>query len=136
MSLHNNRGGFTLIELLVVMAVIAIVASFAVPMYQEQMIKTRRSDGKAALLSIMSLQERYFTMQHSYTTTLGVGGLGMSAEDGVYLSENQHYSLSASACGVGITTCVQLTATPLGSQVGDGNLTYDAVGNKLPADKW
>ena len=45
MSVHNNVSGFTLIELMIVVAIIAILAAIAVPVYQEYVIRSQVSEG-------------------------------------------------------------------------------------------
>lgn len=45
--MHRHHRGFTLIELMVVVAVIAIIAAIALPNFQEQVRKSRRSDALA-----------------------------------------------------------------------------------------
>jgi type IV pilus assembly protein PilE len=54
-------GGVTLIELMIVTVVISILAAIAYPSYQEQVRRTRRADGKAALLDTAQRLERCFT---------------------------------------------------------------------------
>ena len=121
--------GFTLIELLIVMAIIGIILAVAYPSYQNSMTKTRRSDGQAALLEAMNAEERYFTENNTYSTTLADVNASSTSEKG-------HYTISAAACGGGIDQCVILTATPQGVQASDGNLTLNSLGVKLPTDKW
>ncbi|UNK56712.1 type IV pilin protein [Pseudoxanthomonas daejeonensis] len=58
--------GFTLIELMVVVAVVAILASIAIPAYQEQIRKSRRAQAKADLVEYMQVAERRFTVDNSY----------------------------------------------------------------------
>ena len=58
--------GFTLIELLVVAAIVAILAAIAYPSYLEQVIKTRRAEGKATLNEVSQRLERCFTRFGSY----------------------------------------------------------------------
>ena len=84
--------GFTLIELLIVMAIIGIILAVAYPSYQNSMTKTRRSDGQAALLVAMNAEERYFTENNTYSTTLADVNASSTSEKG-------HYTISAAACG-------------------------------------
>ena len=121
--------GFTLIELMIVIAIIGIITAVAYPSYQSSMTKTRRSDGQAALLGVMNAEERYFTENNTYSTTLADVNASSTSEEG-------HYTISAAACGGGIDQCVILTATPQGVQASDGNLTLNSLGVKLPTDKW
>lgn len=127
----KKTNGFTLIELLVVIAIIAILAAVAYPVYTEQTLKTRRSDGKAKLMEVMQAQERHYTVNQTYVTDLTQ--LGYPAG---LVSDEGYYTISAAACGSGIGSCVELTATAQGGQEADGNLTLDSIGNKTPADKW
>ena len=53
--------GFTLIELMITLAIIAILAAVAYPAYQDQVLRSKRAEGKAALLKAAQLQERNYT---------------------------------------------------------------------------
>ena len=61
-----RQTGFTLIELMIVVAIVAILASFAYPSYQDQVRKSRRADAKAALLENQHWMERNFTTSGRY----------------------------------------------------------------------
>jgi type IV pilus assembly protein PilE len=66
--------GFSLIELMVTVAIAAILAAIAYPSYTQYVMRSRRSDAKAALLDLAARQERIFSIQNQYTndpTTLG-----------------------------------------------------------------
>lgn len=130
MRRNRNRGaGFTLIELMIVIAVVAILASIAIPAYNDSVTKARRADGMAALMQAMTLQERFYTENNTYTTDLG--SIGQTS------SEEGFYELSAAACaGSTITRCVIITGTPNAAQAHDGNLTFNSRGVKTPAEKW
>ena len=64
--------GFTLIELLITVAIVGILAAIALPSYREQVQKSQRTDGKAALLTAAVQMQRYFTERNTFATaTLG-----------------------------------------------------------------
>ena len=64
---RGAAGGFTLIELMVVVAVVAILASIALPSYQESVRKSRRAQAKADLVEYAQLAERFRTANNTYT---------------------------------------------------------------------
>lgn len=119
---HNNLG-FTLIEIMIVVAIVAILAAIAIPSYQDQAIKTRRSDGMAALTNAAQQLERCFSQNGKYTACPGYAdGAPVTSDEGWY--------------SVGIVTTAStytLTATPQGAQTKDtdcANLTLTQTGKK------
>ena len=127
-----NISGFTLIEILIVIAIVAVLAAIAVPSYQSHMRETRRTEGQAKLMEVMNAQERYYTVNNTYTTDLTK--LNYTDPEP---TENNYYNISAAACGTqNIANCILLTATPEPVQANDGPLTYNSLGQRTPADKW
>jgi type IV pilus assembly protein PilE len=62
--------GFTLVELMIVVVIVAILASIAIPAYNAQIRKSRRTEAKTALLDLAGREERYFnanTGTNAYT---------------------------------------------------------------------
>ncbi len=146
MTMNNENikyaKGITLIELMIVVAIVGIIASIAYPSYQDQMRKTRRADGQAMLMEVMNAQERFFTNYGSYTNNLVAldpNGLGYpDAGSGKVDSDEGFYQITAGTCeaGTALSQCVALTATAVGGQTSDGNLTFNSRGEKTPKEKW
>lgn len=66
----NKIRGMTLIELMVVVAILGIIVAFGYPSYRDQVMKSRRADGKAFALEIADRLERYYSDKSTYTTTI------------------------------------------------------------------
>ena len=60
--------GFSLIELMIVLAIGALLAAIALPMYTKQVQHSRRVEARTALLDIAGREERYLSVSGSYTT--------------------------------------------------------------------
>ncbi len=108
----KRQRGVTLVELMTVVAVIAILASLGYPMYLEQQMKGRRTDGKAMLHNVMQQSERFYTENNTFTTDMAALGFG----SGPYMSEHDTHTIALAAGPTGnITTSVTITATPSAS---------------------
>jgi type IV pilus assembly protein PilE len=59
--------GFSLIELMIVVVIATILAAIAIPSYNSQIRKSRRTEAKTALADLASREERYFATQNVYT---------------------------------------------------------------------
>jgi general secretion pathway protein G len=55
----GNRFGFTLIEMMIVMAIISIMVSIAVPLYQKSLIRTKESLLKNQLFTLRTTIDEY-----------------------------------------------------------------------------
>lgn len=128
----GRDAGFTLIELMVVVAVLAILASIAYPLYTEQARKGRRVEGRDALLAIAQAEERYYTVNGAYTgaiSNLGVSSVNCSVNPCISRDKG-YYSLSVAAT----TSTFTATATPVagGGQASDSctGMTVNQLGVK------
>lgn len=137
--------GFTLIELMVTVVIVAILAAVAYPSYTDAVRKSRRAEGKNALLKAAQLQERLYTSSGTYTIDLAPM-FGLAAGVAVYSGEDPtsgYYTISAVAAAAASGGLVQgytLTATPGGAPAGStqgtftdpicGNLTLTSTGQR------
>jgi type IV pilus assembly protein PilE len=65
--MNPKHSGFSLIELMIVVVIATILASIAIPSYNSQIRKSRRTEAKTALADLASREERYFATQNVYT---------------------------------------------------------------------
>lgn len=103
--------GFTLVEILIVIAIVAILASLAVPSYLESVRKAARADARSAMMTVMQQQERYFSQNNSYLAFPAAPGQfkNYSGDAGF---NGAKWVIRGDACGAGIATCIALTAEP------------------------
>lgn len=140
---HARPGirGFTLIEMMIAVAVLAILGAIAYPSFIEQIRKSRRSDGIAALNQAMQAQERYRSNNPAYAAAItDLTGAVATSEKGYYTIAVKSGSTSA--------TGYELTATATGAQASDakctslsvvmagGNISYNSAGTGTSALCW
>lgn len=102
---HNK--GFTLIEVVIAMAIIGILVAVGWPLYEQQKRKQTRTDAVTALTRLAQEQERSYSNNGSYTTTLSQSTSGYG-----------NYTLSVSlTCPAGYgDRCYKLTATAVSAR--------------------
>lgn len=122
----KREHGFSLIELMVVVAIIGLLASIALPSYQESIRKTKRGDAKAVLMQNAQFLERFFTQTNSYLDGGANPTLPTPPADGAA----KYYDFSLS--GTNTATAYTLQASPKGEMAGDacGTLTLNQAGVK------
>jgi len=118
--------GFSLIELMTVVAILAIVASIAIPAYNGYIATARESEGHNNLASLKLAEEEYYLENNTYITgvydaggskTLSTGGLGWSPAE---VDSKQEFTYAVTA---GSTSDIKTSYT----------ITAKGRGNKVPA---
>ena len=118
----DKQSGFTLMELMIVVAVVGIITAIALPSYQNYTRTAKRTDAHQGLTTLAQLQERFFTENNTYATT--VAALG-----GVADSNDDFWTLSVAAANASSYT---LSAAPKSPHT-DGDcltITLDSTGTR------
>ncbi len=124
--------GFTLIEVMIVVAIIGILSAIAYPSYQNYVLRAKRSAAQQFMLDISSREQQYLLDARLYTATLGTGGLNMTVSTDV----SPNYTFAIAVDNAAAPPTFTITATAIGSQLTDGNLTLNNLGQKTPSSKW
>lgn len=119
--------GFTLVELMIAVAILAIVAAVALPLYNQYSQRTYRTEAQADLLNCAQALERYAARNFSYDGAVAVFNAGNLCDPRSEVQNRYDITLV-----VPDDDQFTLTATPVasGPMDGDGALTYDEAGNR------
>jgi type IV pilus assembly protein PilE len=137
--------GFTLMEIMVVMTVVAILSAIAYPVYQDAIRKTKRAEGRAALMQLMQQEERYYSQTNTYIQFSSDSSIPNEKKFKWFSGESattSAYEIKATACAEEtIQHCVLLTAMPGTGKVNMyykdtacGELTLTSTGIKKASD--
>lgn len=137
MKTFRSQFGFTLIELMISVAVIGILSAIAVPAYQEYTERSRRADGRSALLRAAQWLERAASVSGQYPTATQFNAAGLSTSEGKHFTvaisnvTNTTFTLTATGSPIADTKCGNLTLTHAGVRGRSGSgLTIDECWNK------
>jgi len=105
--------GVTLIELMIAVAIVAILATIGMPIYQDSIRKARRSEAFNALNGLQQAQERWRGNNPAYSISLTELAASSPTASG-------NYQLSvAAAASVPLNVGYVATATAAGDQAAD-----------------
>jgi len=115
----NRADGFTLIELMITVVVATILLAIAIPSYRSEILSSRRTDAKTALLDLAAREQRYYSLQNSFTTSFVNLGYATAATSSVTVGSG-YYTVSITTTNVaGSPPTFLITATATGSQTAD-----------------
>jgi type IV pilus assembly protein PilE len=112
-KLTHAQRGFTLIELMVTVSIAGILSSVALPSFESQLQRVRRTDALIAAVQVQAAQERFRSNGAAYGSLAEIGLPAVSA--------SKHYALQITASdAVGF----ELLATATGAQARDVACRY------------
>ena len=124
--------GFTLIELMVAVAIVAILASVALPSYTIYIARAKRADARTQLVQVAQFMQRFYTANDQYqydrsaneVSTRIPAGLARSPSDGTAL-----YTLTvvADATTYTLTMAPEPGLSMAGDECGSFRLTSTGV---------
>ncbi|MHB1145472.1 MAG: type IV pilin protein [Thiobacillus sp.] len=120
----GRQNGFTLLELMIVVVVIGILATIAMPAYQEYVKRGHRAAAQSEMMDIANRQQQFFLANRSYATTLGALSYSLPAEVGV------RYDAGIEADNEATPPSFTINFSAKGAQVSDGDLMLNSEGVK------
>jgi len=89
--MRKTMRGVTLMELMIVIVVLSILVTVAYPSYRQHSARAKRTEAKAALLQIATMQERFYLQNNSYTTDMTSLGFGVA---GNFKTDSESYVIN------------------------------------------
>ncbi len=130
-TMPQRSPGYTLIELMIVLALTAVLATWAMPAYQNYRLKVERAEARSFMLILENQEETYFMDQGRYAT---LSGLNIS----IPASVAKNHTISVSVDNSTIPPAYTITAdpTPDLAALGEPTLELSSSGARKPPELW
>lgn len=122
---RKSGKGFTLIEVMITVAIVAVLASIAMPSYTSYIARAKRADARTQLLQAAQFMQRFYAANDQYAqdragnAVLGAGvgmpdGLRVSPADGTAVYQlNTAIAAAGNYAAAVTTTAYTLTMAPI-----------------------
>ena len=130
---------------MIAIVIIGILASVALPSYQQYVLRGNRAAAQAAMMDIANREQQHLLSNRAFTTSLTTLNYTVPSEvtskytvsdtDNIELSKYLDASCAVQA-DTGTAPSFVITFAPRGSQANDGTLRLSSTGIKCPAGKW
>ncbi len=131
----KNKAGFTLIELVVVIAIIAILASYAIPNYRDYVLRSKRVEAQDKVLQVAGMYEKFYANTNAYPTNVRGGGSALPLTNAFLRWDNYQINHQNRPNGGW-----RIRAVARGQQAIDDTdcprIQFDNLGQKTPARCW
>lgn len=132
-----RQSGFTLIELMITVAIVGILAAVAYPSYTEYIKKGVRRAAQAQMLDLANREQQFLLANRVYVPYSAVAPLPSITGSGYALPADLSGKYAPEiTVGTGTVPAYTITFRATGTQLSDGDLTYNSEGVKAPASKW
>lgn len=121
-----RQQGFTLVEMMIVVVIMAIIASIAVPSYQNNIRKANRADGMDMALEVAQRMERCFTAYSAYNNA--------NCPTAATTSTKGHYSIAVSAAASAFTVTATASSNQQKKDTQCKTFAVDQTGKKTATD--
>jgi len=137
---RNNRkattwpreSGFTLAELMVTVVILGILAAIAIPNYHREVMSSRRTAAKTALLDLAGREEKYYSTNNAYTDQMTALGFASVSSNTITVpgDGDDFYTVTLLPFSGGSTDKFTAQARPVGDQTKDacGTFQIDSQG--------
>lgn len=88
--------GVTLLELMIVVVILGILTTIAYPSYRQYAARAKRTEARAALLQIATMQERFYLQNNTYTVDMTSLGFPVDTD---FRTDSKSYIISVTAAG-------------------------------------
>ncbi len=131
----GRQKGFTLIELMIVVVIVGILASIALPSYQEYVRRSHRGAAQSEMMDIANREQQFLLANRAYADKATLEGSGYALPSAVAA----RYDYAIAVDNAATPPTFTITLTPKGSQASDGTLVLTSAGVKTrsgDATKW
>jgi type IV pilus assembly protein PilE len=114
-SQRTSSAGFTLIELMITVVIATVLITIAIPAYNGEIRKSRRTDAKTALLDLAGREERFYNTNNTYSSLPSDLGYNATARAFPMPVGNGYYQVNVvvtPAAGI-VGPTYTITAVPL-----------------------
>lgn len=131
----NKNSGFTLVELMITVAIVALLAAYAIPNYRQYVVESKRVQAHNRLLEVAGMYEKFYANTNRYPTGLSGGGNALSLDNSYLQWEDYQLQVQNLANGGW-----SLQAVAVNEQANDDSdcpsITFNNLQQKAPAGCW